>query len=285
MAGTHKCEIPALCRRLKISQRLLLSAGQLGNPIVVDRRFDLDLLVGQLGPFDHFRATERTALVGPECAQTLTRKSDFEQLFKRVDVDFLLVVLNFHRETPTRELRTGNADGGWNLGLIANTLALVHNPGQISLLGDVLLNFASDGVGIHEWQIDAENGKKVKQSRRLGRADLLLAVLDILATADQATDEHFDGQSDDTVAGAIDLSFGLIDRGAILLLGRTDASIETIERRLRHHIHHEGSNADDFKQKLLHTVLLESLTLSAPIHETNIRQEHPVEHKDTLSYH
>ena len=251
----------------EVSQKTL-RRGQFGNPmrLLVDRRFGLGLLVRDFGPLGHFGATERATLVGTERTQTLARESDLKQLLERVDVDLLLVELDLDQEAPARELRAGDADGRGSLGLIANALALVHDPGQISLCGDILENFAGDGVGIHERQIDAQNGKELEQRRRLGRADLLLAVLDLLASADQGTDKHLDGQCDDTVVVAVDLLLGLIDRRAILLLGRTDAGVEALERRFRHHVHHEGGHAADFNQRLLHTVLLESLARSAPKH-------------------
>lgn len=198
-------------------------------------------------------ATEGALLVGPEGAEAFAGAGGVEELTDNVAVDPLLVVLNLAVEFPVRELRPNDAHRGRGLGLIADALALVHHPGDLAALGLI----ADDRAGIHlpvgQRQIHVDELQQLEQGRGLGRADLLLAVLDLLARSDQGTHQHLGRQSDLPAIVAIDLLARLVGGRLILDFRRPNTGSESLEGLVRHLVHHQRRHASTVNLHSTHT--------------------------------
>lgn len=199
-----------------------------------------DLLLVPLG---HLEATERALLVGPERTEALAGTGDGEQLADHFRMDLGLVVFDLAVELPLRELRARDADGGRGLGLIADPLALVDDPREVAI---------GVRLAVVQWQRDVVELQQFEQGRGLGRRDLLLAVLDLLAGEDERSHQHFGGQSDPTVVVAVDLGPSLLDSRTILDLRETNSLVEALERLTTHFVHHQGRNTHTVNPNLLH---------------------------------
>jgi len=142
-----------------------------------------------------------------------------------------------------RELRSDDADRGRGLGLVADALAFVHDPRQVAL-------------GVHLTVVKRKRNvlerQQLEQSRGLGRADLLLAVLDLLASEHQSAHQHLGRQSNLAIVVPINLDSGLIFGWLVFDFGRSNAGSEPFKGLVRHLVHHQGTDTHAVNPNFTH---------------------------------